>query len=159
LSGQYGDLVFTGFVNRDMPLIRYRVGDRGAINPVNDCNCGRTLPLLQGLEGRIDDVLYSAQGTRVGRLDPIFKEDLPIKRAQLIQQSLNRIQVRYVPAPGFCSQHAGEIAAQLRLRLGDVAVEFEEVAEIPRGSNGKFRAVINNLTAEQLRAIAARCVQ
>src|SRR5262245_48595211 len=56
-----GDLVCTGLLNIDMPLIRYRVGDRGALEFVKEpCTCGRVLPTLASLEGRIDDIFYTA---------------------------------------------------------------------------------------------------
>jgi phenylacetate-CoA ligase len=52
--------------------------------------CGKTLPLLEGIEGRSDDVLYTKDGRRIGRLDPIVKNDLKIIEAQIIQDSLNQ---------------------------------------------------------------------
>jgi hypothetical protein len=58
------------------------------------------------------------------------------------------VRVLCVPADGFTAQTAGEIAQRLQERLGDVEVVVEEVAEIPRGPNGKFRAVICNLPLE-----------
>ena len=73
-----GDLICTGLLNREMPLIRYRVGDRAAApSYAARCPCGRTLPVIGALEGRIDDVLYTADGRRIGRLDPVFKARLP----------------------------------------------------------------------------------
>jgi phenylacetate-CoA ligase len=90
-------------------------------------------------------MLYTARGDRVGRMDPVFKADLPIKMAQLVQESLAEIRVRYVPAAAFGPEHESEIVKQLRARLGDVAVTFEEVSDIPRTGAGKLRAVICNL--------------
>ncbi len=46
-----GELVTTGLLNLDMPLIRYRVGDRGpARGQGRTCACGRTLPMFASLE-------------------------------------------------------------------------------------------------------------
>lgn len=144
--GTTGDLVGTSLINQDMPLIRYRVGDRGALsNGKTPCPCGRTLPVLARVEGRIDDVLFTADGRRIGRLDPVFKAHLPIKEAQIIQDSLNYVRVRYVPAPGFNHQSEETIIEQLKARLGQVDIFLEPVTELPRDANGKFRAVISNL--------------
>jgi hypothetical protein len=55
------------------------------------------------------------------------------------------VRVLCVPADGFTAQTAGEIAQRLQERLGDVQVVVEEVAEIPRGPNGKFRAVVSKV--------------
>ena len=39
--GEVGRLVCTGLINHDMPLIRYDIGDRGAVSWRGDCACGR----------------------------------------------------------------------------------------------------------------------
>lgn len=147
-DGETGDLVATGLLSREMPLVRYRVGDRAArLAGALPCACGRRLPRWSGVEGRIDDVLVTRDGRRVGRLDPIFKGDLPIHEAQIVQESLDRIVVRYVPAPAFEPAHGASIVKGVRERLGDVEVTLEPVAAIPRSANGKFRAVISRVNS------------
>ena len=145
-----GELITTGLINPDMPLIRYRAGDR-IVQPIrnHDCSCGRTLPLLPAIEGRSDDVLYTKDGRRIGRLDPVFKTDLPILEAQIIQESLDLIKIRIVPAPGFSEEAARPIVARLQERMGPIEVVLEPTREIPREPNGKFRAVICNLPPEE----------
>src|SRR5262245_45887648 len=64
-NGNPGDLVCTGLLNKDMPLIRYLTGDCGALAPMTAaCTCGCALPMLAALDGRTDDVLYTADGRR-----------------------------------------------------------------------------------------------
>lgn len=141
--GETGRLVCTGLLNLSMPLIRYEVGDRASFSPEISCPCERTLPTLSSIEGRSDDVLLTRDGRRIGRLDPVFKADLPVREAQIVQETLEHVTVRYVPAPGCTSQALDGLAARLRERLGDVDVTFEAVDKIPRTANGKFRAVIS----------------
>lgn len=143
-----GDLICTGLLNADMPLIKYRVGDRGSLSP-DVCDCERKLPLLGGIEGRSDDVLYTTDGRRIGRLDPIFKSNLPIVEAQIVQESLRSIKVRYVPAEDFDKNSLKILRERLGERLGDAEINFEQLEEIPRTNRGKFRAVICNLSAEE----------
>jgi phenylacetate-CoA ligase len=150
-----GDFVCTSLLNTDMPLIRYRVGDSGSIFDEN-CTCGRSLPLIKSIEGRSDDVLFTRDGTRVGRLDPVFKSSLPIVEAQIIQESLTTINVRYVPAANFSSDVLPSLAERIRERMGEVAVTFDAVDEIPRTSRGKFRAVICKLTDSERAALTAQ---
>ena len=154
-AGATGELVCTGLVNADMPLVRYRVGDRGALadGAGGACACGRTLPVLAAVEGRADDTLYTTDGRRVGRLDPVFKSQLPIREAQIVQESLDRVRVRYVPAPDFTAASLGSVAERLRARMGEVEVVLEELEQIPRGVNGKFRAVVCDLPPEQVKAL------
>jgi phenylacetate-CoA ligase len=154
-QGSAGDLVCTGLLNADMPLIRYRVGDGGSL-PIADlpCSCGRLLPTLGSVEGRLDDLLYTADGRRIGRLDPVFKESLPIREAQIIQEALDRVRVRYIPAPGFTSEAAQSIVERLQARMGAVKVILDGVEELPREANGKFRAVICRVPAEERASLA-----
>ena len=150
-----GELVCTGLLNADMPFVRYRVGDRATVRKNQDlCSCGRRLPLLASIDGRVDDVLFTADGRRIGRLDPVFKTKLPILEAQIIQESLNLIKVRYVPAQDYNTAAGDSIVERLRERMGPIEVVLEAVAEIPRGPNGKFRGVICQLTPEDLSKLA-----
>jgi phenylacetate-CoA ligase len=142
------DLICTGLVNADMPLIRYRVGDSGKLS-IEKCVCGRTLPLIEKIEGRSDDLLYTPDGRRIGRLDPIFKGGLPVREAQIIQESLTGLKVIYVPDAHFHPRALSDLTERIRDRMGDVAVDYKEVSKIPRTSRGKFRAVVCELTAEQ----------
>ena len=144
-----GELVCTSLLNEDMPLIRYRVGDMAIVGNGNaDCSCGRSLPLISSLEGRSDDLLYTEDGRVLGRLDPVFKGNIPIKNAQIIQETLHRVRVRYTPAVNFRHDAAESIAQRLKARMGGIEVVLEELPDIPRDANGKFRAVICNLSPE-----------
>ena len=155
-DGVAGDLVSTGLLNADMPLVRYRVGDRGARAPSHvTCTCGRTLPILAHVEGRSDDVLYTRDGRAVGRLDPVFKSRVPIREAQIVQETLDRVRVRYVPDAGFTPADGDSVAARIRERMGAIAVVLERVDAIPRTANGKFRAVVCNLAPEERERVGA----
>jgi phenylacetate-CoA ligase len=127
--------------------VRYEVGDRAALSLDHSvpCPCGRTLPHLESIEGRADDVLYTRDGRPVGRLDPVFKAAAGIREAQIVQETLDRVRVRLVPSSAYRAAHGGAIARELRLRMGAVEVIIEEVETIARSANGKFRAVVSQL--------------
>jgi phenylacetate-CoA ligase len=158
-DGMPGEVALTGLLNADMPLIRYRQGDCARLESEageTQCGCGRLLPTIGGLEGRADDVLYTPDGRAVGRLDPAFKGTMPLHEAQIIQETFGRVRVLYVPASGFTAHSRRELTRAIRDFLGSVEVVLEEVEQIPREKNGKFRAVIskvpkrngNGMTAE-----------
>ncbi len=143
--GEAGRLVCTGLINRAMPLIRYEVGDRGAVAwDMGRCACGRDMPRLTALEGRTIDNLITPDGRKVFWVNPVFY-GLPVHEAQVVQESLSDVVVNVVPDEGFDLEHERAIADGLRLRLGDVRVELRRVDLIPRGPNGKFRAVISHV--------------
>jgi len=156
-SGESGRLIGTSLLNADMPLVRYAVGDRAASAPPGEpCACGRRLPQLRRIEGRSDDVVVTPEGRLVGRLDPVFKADLPIREAQIVQESLRRVRVKIVPAGELDTDAVRTVQDRIQQRLGSaMEVLVEIVSEIPRGPNGKFRAVVSLLPREPGRSSPA----
>lgn len=145
-DGSVGELVCTGLLNTDMPLIRYRVGDRAGIPTGSaNCSCGRMLPEISRIEGRTNDVLIAPDGRRVYWVNPVFY-GLPVSEAQIIQDELECLRVRYVPATSWTDETRGLIIDRIRARMGRVEVIMEQVDAIPRGPNGKFRAVVSQVS-------------
>lgn len=148
-AGEVGRVVATGLINDAMALVRYDTGDLAALDPDSSpCPCGRTLPRIVHLDGRRDDVLITPDGRHVGRLDPAFKADLPIREAQIAQVAADRVVVRVVVASGWQPHHAAELRVALAARLGpSMAIEISPVAALPRTAAGKLRAVVRELEA------------
>jgi phenylacetate-CoA ligase len=103
------------------------------------------MPALASVEGRLDDVVITPDGRRVGRLDPVFKSDLGVVEAQIIQTSRQTLCVRFVPASGYAKTKDQGLVNALRERVGDMDIALEPVDHIERGPNGKFRAVVSRL--------------
>ncbi len=147
-DGQTGRMVSTGLLNPAMPLIRYDTGDIGCLcgnQSGTICACGRSLPLLGEIEGRTDDSIVTPDGRRIGRLDPVFKADFPIREAQIVQSLPDTVEVYYAPAEGYTAKHQVALEARLHERLGEMHIIFHQVDAIQRGPNGKFRAVISKI--------------
>ena len=145
-AGAAGRLVATALLNADMPLIRYETGDR-ATAAADACACGRGLPVLAAIEGRVDDVIITPDGRHIGRLDPVFKADLPIREAQIIQETRDTLRVLYVPTEAYTAADGQALIGRIHDRVGgEMGVVLEAVAEIPRSAGGKFRAVISRVT-------------
>jgi phenylacetate-CoA ligase len=142
-----GDLVATGLLNAAMPLVRYRVGDRLA-GPVRweACACGRGLPTLPRVEGRDDDVVVTPDGRRLGRLDPVFKADLPLVEAQIVQDRPDHLRLRVVPDRPLSEDDRTALVRRVREHVGDMEVTVEELDRIERDAAGKFRAVVSEVT-------------
>ncbi len=147
-AGEAGDVVLTGLINRAMPLVRYRVGDRAAWTDEDRCPCGRSMPMIQQIDGRKEDYLYSAERGWVGRMDPALKGVQGLLECQFIQEQPDRLRVLFVPLPSFGRDDKERLEANLHERLGSsIALDFEAMETIPRGANGKFRAVVSKLPA------------
>lgn len=54
-DGTFGELVLSAPTRQARPLLRYRTGDRTALDR-RPCPCGRTLPRIARIDGRLDDV-------------------------------------------------------------------------------------------------------
>jgi len=146
-DGDVGEYLCTGLLNAEMPLIRYRVGDRGTEPRRVPCACGRTLPVIASVQGRLTDLLITRDGRRVFWLNPVFY-GLPVRESQIEQNSLDTVVVRVVPGPGFGAETGRILRDRLRERLGPIEVAIDLVTEIPRTPAGKLRAVICNVGTE-----------
>ncbi|HXM43497.1 MAG TPA: AMP-binding protein [Bryobacteraceae bacterium] len=143
--GEMGEVVLTGLVNYAMPLIRYRVGDTARFS-TESCSCGRGMPVIEEIGGRLDDFIYTRERGFLGRLDPVLKGVRNIVESQLEQESLEVLRVRFVPAPRFTAEDLQVLENNLRARVGrNIHLEFECTDRIPRSPNGKFRFVISRL--------------
>jgi phenylacetate-CoA ligase len=140
-----GTMIVTGLNNRAMPLIRYRVGDRAVAKP-GLCECGCAFPLIERIEGRIEDYVRTPDGRLVGRLDHLFKDARGVREAQIVQTRLDEIVIRVVKQGDFDEQ---VVVREARQRLGQsVNIRFEYVAGIERTAAGKFRFIVSQLPPE-----------
>lgn len=148
--GRTGRLICTGLLNPNMPLIRYEVEDRGALRSDADdlCACGRRMPAVDRIEGRASDVLLTVDGRRVFWYNAQFY-GLPLREGQLVQEELDVVHVNLVPDVGYDARVEETIRERIRQRLGEVRVEIHRLPSIPRGPNGKFRAVINRVPTDR----------
>lgn len=145
-SNGIGDYVFTGLMNEQMPLIRYRAGDRGALPDWGtECKCGRQLPLMHIITGRSKDLLITKDGRKLYLLDSLFN-DMSIIEGQLIQHDFTKFQMKVVPSESYNHSEALLLAKKrLSEYFGPHELKIELVSNIPREKNGKFRPFISNL--------------
>lgn len=140
-DGIPGEIVATGFVNAVMPLVRYRMGDL-AVRTSAPCTCGSPFPAVSGLLGRMDDVILTPSGRRIGRIDPIFKAVDTLHEARVVQTAIDHIRLEAVTSEGFSDSDRATLLHELRLRVGEeMHLEFAAVPEIPRTKGGKLRMV------------------
>lgn len=140
-----GPLLVSGFANRATPLLRYRVGDVGTRSQ-EPCACGRAGDVFLDVDGRIEDTIRLPDGRWIGRLDHVFKAQLDVAEAQILQETPRAIEVRIVRRPSYSERSERGLLAEFRSRLGDeIEIELRYVESIARDPNGKFRAVKSKL--------------
>ncbi len=136
-----GPLLVTGLGNEATPFLRYRIGDVGTRSK-SPCPCGRPGDVFLDVDGRVEDYVLTPDGRWIGRLDHIFKDQLDVAEAQILQETREAILVLVVPQPSWNEASRRGLLKEIRARLGEeIGVELRLVDAIPREPNGKFRAV------------------
>lgn len=79
-EGEVGRIIVTDLFSYAMPLIRYETGDLGILG--KDCPCGLEGPVIESLQGRSSEVVYSTNGTKIL---PFFIEDIMEDYTDIIQ--------------------------------------------------------------------------
>ncbi len=75
-------------------------------------------------------------------MDHVFKEQLEVAEAQILQRDQESIDVLIVPRANYSEASERSVIKEIRSRLGDeIRIRIELVNSIAREPNGKFRAV------------------
>ena len=145
-NGQEGEIVSTGFLNWDQPLIRYSIGDRAVLNESWFSNNGRCMPSISEIVGRIEDTIVTEDGRKMVRFHSVFLNLSNVYEAQVIQHDFWNFSVNIVGSPQFGKEDENLIISRMRGQLGPmVKINIIKVPSIPRSKNGKFKAVISEL--------------
>ena len=143
--GEVGEVVATSFIRRYQPFIRFRIGDLAAWS-ARSCGCGRSLPALEEVVGRIEDVVVGPDGREMVRFHGVFVGLPHVAEGQIVQRALNQIVVKVVPSAGFSQTEEKVIVQRVKDRLGSaVQVEVVRVEALERTTAGKAKAVISEL--------------
>jgi phenylacetate-CoA ligase len=144
--GDKGQVVISNLVNKGTVLLNYCLGDVAAL-ATGKCSCGRGLPLLSELEGRVEDILFLSNG---GFIHPraiwaVLSQRNEVLKYQLIQHELERFELKLVTVDHPSYQLAVvDVLADLRRLLGEAAViECEYATALEPEASGKFRPVVS----------------
>ncbi len=145
--GEVGRLVVTKLHNFASPLIRYELRDYAEVG--TPCPCGRGLPTIARIVGRSRNMLTLPTGEQRWPLVGFsrYRDIAPIRQYQLIQRSLNDVEVRLVVDRALSGDEEARLAAVITTAL-DHSFRLSFVylrGEIPRGPGGKFEEFISEL--------------
>jgi phenylacetate-CoA ligase len=140
--GQVGSILVTDLLNGAMPLIRYRIGDLGAW-AAGDCPCGRHLPRLARVAGRVTDFVVGSDGRLVSGVflaTYVVAHRPSLGQVQIRQDRNGAVLYRVKPGRDFHPTEDVEyLRGATRRHLGDGAVvRVEVVDELPTEPSGKF---------------------
>jgi phenylacetate-CoA ligase len=112
-----GNIIVTLLTNYTMPLIRYKIGDRGILSD-KDCKCGYGLPLLEKVIGRTKCIFKNKFGVHIdsGLFNQLFFFRENIKQFQVIQETIDYISINLVVID--------------KTKLKDMDKDFKEINQI-----------------------------
>jgi phenylacetate-CoA ligase len=152
--GTAGRLLVTLLNNHSFPMIRYEIGDVGALGEGN-CPCGSPFPILDRVEGRSSEFLKTGSGAYVSPLyimhlvgvvhNPGF-----VRRFQLVQCEPTRFDLNLEVADDAPAGQLESLGGRLERDLGAVfgeacSVRARRVDVIPESSSGKFLYVVSQV--------------
>lgn len=143
--GETGEIISTGLLNYDQPLIRYKIGDQVKLAENQHTHCGRNMTVIKEISGRIEDTITGPDGRKLVRFHGIFVELPNVIEGQIIQHTIDDFEVKVVCVNRLNPLERKTITARLISQLGPINVRLSEVDNIPRNHNGKFIAVISHL--------------
>jgi phenylacetate-CoA ligase len=138
------EILVTDLHNYGMPFIRYESGDLGTITSAT-CGCGRGLPRLERIDGRVLDALRTADGRTVpGEFFPHLLKEIPeLAHYRVEQTSLDRIVISAVLTEPLSDRSDSLLRREIGRVFGPgTSWEMRRVADIPRLGSGKRRVTV-----------------
>ena len=144
--GETGRVVVTPLVNFAMPLLRYEIGDYATVGGVSPC--GRGLPVLERILGRVRNMLVRPDG---GKIWPAFgtrtlMKVAPVRQYQFVQQDRTTVEARIVLWRDATADEGEALKQHVLDNLPEgMQVVLNYVDEIPRSEGGKYEDFVCNV--------------
>ena len=145
--GEMGEIVVTDLRNQAMPLIRYRIGDRGMLMS-DACCCGRTFTMMSPSAGRASDFIITPRGHKISpyRLTTAIEKVNGLLQYQFIQIDHRSIVAKVIMADDASAGQLEEIQNKIKAVVEEpMAISVEPNEEIQIEANGKFKVVVNHM--------------
>jgi phenylacetate-CoA ligase len=146
--GQLGRVVVTSLHNFAMPLVRYELGDYA--EPGEPCACGRGLPVLRRVAGRVRNMLVTAAGERYWPAfgTRSFTRIAPIRQCQLAQIEYDLVEARLVTNAALSAEQENGLRGLILSRLPPgFCVRFAYREQITRSAGGKYEDFVREVPA------------
>ncbi|PCJ22734.1 MAG: hypothetical protein COA96_13610 [SAR86 cluster bacterium] len=139
-----GRILITSLRNYATPLIRYEIGDYGEFG--EPCDCGRGLPVLSRINGRVRNMLHLPSGNKSWPNFGFRKmmEITPLRQFQVVQHELEKIELKLVVDEKLSPQQEAQVKKILCDNLGyPFTVNISYHSFLARSSGGKFEDFIS----------------
>jgi len=146
-SGDAGKVYVTSLDRRITPIIRYFTGDV-ATPSEDECPCGRGLPLMKNIQGRIVDFILGEEGRYVSPWVVIrtLRSIKGVENFKLTQKSDSSIDVQFRTRRLEAKSVFDALHRRCTELFGELSVNINLVDEIEGERAPKFRPVASYLT-------------
>jgi len=139
--GQRGELILTNLVNRATVVLNYQLGDYVTLGD-GPCPCGRSLPLIRSVDGRLDDLISRPDGTKMPALVLLAPlQSIPgIRQVQIKQRNYDLFHLKILPfsAQSFDPAAVNSVFCE---QIGpSVKIEIEIVSRLQAEISGKMKS-------------------
>jgi phenylacetate-CoA ligase len=144
--GQVGRVVATPLHNFAMPLVRYDIGDFAEVG--EPCDCGRGLPVLKRILGRVRNMLTTADGKRYW---PVFgtralMDAAPVLQHQFVQKAYDLVEARLVVGAPLTPAQEARFRERVQSQLPPgVQLRIAYRERLERSASGKFEDFVSEL--------------
>lgn len=147
-----GELLISCLYNYAMPLLRYRIEDEATISACS-CPCGRTLGLLENIDGRIIDYIVTRREKMVHLI--IFYNILSkikgIKFFQIHQYEKGKIFIKIIKNENYDVKSIDKIAGVFEsIFKDDLIIDFQYVDQLEVSASGKHKIILSEISAQYL---------
>lgn len=143
-SGELGEIVITDLTNYAMPFIRYKIGDVGRSSD-EICPCGRGLPLIKSVEGRISDLIITPN--RRTLTGSFFVELLSkfefIKQFQVLQETESELNLSVICKDGTSDYELQCLSKYVHENTDKMKIVIKRVNTISPAKSGKLQLTIS----------------
>lgn len=146
LPGEIGKIVITDLDNYAYPFIRYDIGDLGVASE-KLCSCGRGLPLLAKVEGRVWDIIIGTNGNRLVGTFWLVHGVKGIREFQVLQEKVGELSLQVVSDREFSEGERQKLRQRIYANCGpDMKIDIQLVESIPPAESGKHRYIISKVS-------------
>jgi len=149
--GEAGNIIVTLLTNYTMPLIRYKIGDIGILSEKN-CQCGRELPLLEKVVGRINSRFKNKFGDFVnaGTFYSLFYFKENIRQFQVVQETTDLILINLVLIEKNKLEEMDKFFKESNQKIWKlmghkISIKYNIVNEIEPNPSGKYMHVFSKI--------------
>ncbi|MGO1759933.1 MAG: hypothetical protein ACTHY0_09580, partial [Mammaliicoccus vitulinus] len=148
-ENELGEIVATSFNNYAMPIIRYKTSDI-AVHTNEECNCGRNYNLVKRVEGRLQEYIYTDDGTKISLTSLIHSQHIDalgrVKQFQLVQNDKGKVNIKIVKNSNFKKNDINQIVKKIEQAANhNLKVKIQIVNNIEKTARGKHKFLIQNI--------------